>query len=58
MTEEDFGLTNKFTTNGKDVWELVSCCFEPSCELRNIKIGETVEFATTSLMAKDFEAIV
>ena len=53
--EKDFILTKKFTTNGRDVWELVSCFLEPSCELKNTKTGESVEFAVTSLVAETFK---
>ena len=58
IKEKDLALTRKFTTNGKDVWEMVSYTFNPSCVLENIESGETVEFTVGCLMSKKFNAVI
>ena len=33
MKTDDLDLDNLFTTDGKDVWRMVSFCTEPTCRL-------------------------
>lgn len=46
-----------FTTNGEDVWELMSFALQPSCLMKNLKTGAEEGFAMGGLTAQKFHKI-
>jgi len=58
MDAGDLGdISTFFTTDGKDVWKLVSCCMTPSCTLENLQTGAKETFGMGGLTAGTFHRI-
>ena len=47
-----------FTTDGHDVWRVVSCCEHPTITLKNIETGQEKGGAVGSLIVQDFIRLI
>lgn len=56
MRVEDVGKF--FTTNGKDIWQMISACKEPTAMLRNLQTGEEIDGAIGCLNFQDFVKLI
>lgn len=57
MDSNDLEQGQFFTTDGTDIWEKVFYCMQPSCQLRNLKTGDTEDFGMGGLTAQKFHRI-
>lgn len=58
MNQSDLETGTFFTTNGKDIWHLVSYFREPSCTLEKMNDTSQVEtFGLNGLTAQNFHKI-
>ena len=57
MNTDDLDLDNLFTTDGKDVWRMVSFCTEPTCRLVNIENKEERHFGIGGIESARFHRI-
>lgn len=56
MDEDDVGCY--YTTNGEDVWQLISYCREPTATMKNLRTEERVGGAVGCLNLKPFIKLV
>jgi len=54
MYGKDIEVGAFFTTNGKDIWKLVSYFVGPSCKLKNVETGKEEHFGIEGFTAKQF----
>lgn len=47
-----------FTTDGHDVWRVVSCCERPTITLKNMETAEEKGGAVGSLIVQDFIRLI
>ena len=57
MNVTDFELGEFFTTDGKDIWELIAYCKSPSCTMKNLKTGDKESFGINGFTAGTFHKI-
>jgi len=59
MNSTDLEANAFFTTNGKDIWQLLYFCHYPTCTLKNLtsKNGEEEDFGMGGLTAQRFHRI-
>ncbi len=55
---KDFELGGFFTTDGADIWKMVSYCMEPTCTLKNVgNPSESQTFGMDGVTARSFHKI-
>lgn len=58
MNANDMKPGALFTTNGQDVWKMEFCYQVPSCTLKNLETGDTMNFGMGGLTAQNFVPLV
>ena len=58
MDQRDLEGDGLYTTNGKDVWKMVSYFLVPSCTLKNLETGQEQTFGMGALTAESFKKLV
>jgi len=57
MDNNDLKFNSFFTTNGKDIWALMSYCMYPTCELKNLSTEKVESFGMGGHTARRFHRI-